>query len=341
MPASHLRSDSPGFRSAFTLVELLVVISIIGILMGLLLPAVQSARESARRMQCSNNLKNLGLAMHTFHTSNKAYPSGGWGYKWAPHPDRAGLSQPGSWVYSMLPFIEQENLHMLGSGVGANNETDAKLLEGNRARIETPLPVLYCPTRRRAINYPVGVNISYVKQPILSASLTNSGRNDYAVNGGEILVGFGGGPDKLAQGDNGTYAFPSTSASTGIVYTRSRFSSASISDGTSNTLLIAEKFLNPDQATTGTSYGDDQGPYVSDDRDTIRFAADSNSNYLAPRQDRKGLDYTFHFGSAHSHGFQAAMCDGSVRSIMFSVDETTFRRLCNRKDRQVIDTSKL
>ena len=330
-------------KTAFTLVELLVVITIIGILISLLLPAVQSAREAARRMQCSNNLKQLGLAMHNFHQAFNSFPSAGWGYRWAPHPDRGiDKKQPGGWMYSLLPYLEQDALFRLGSGVGADNESNSTLLDANQQRMQTPISILYCPTRRPATNYPIGCTVSYVLKPILCSSLTVSARTDYAANGGEIELIFGPGPDNLAGGENGTYTFPSTSGSTGIVFVHNQFSLSNVRDGSSNTYLINEKSVDPDQYATGTSNGDDQGPFLSDDRDSVRFGAltATSDGYLAPLPDRAGFDNNFSFGSAHASGFNAALCDGSVRSISYSIDETTHRRLCNRQDGQPIDETK-
>ena len=110
----YFRRRHPMLETGFTLVELLVVITIIGILIALLLPAVQAAREAARRLQCSNNLKQLGLGVLEHEESQGVFPSGGFGSKWVGDSDRGlGVRQPGSWMFSILPFIELDNLFQI------------------------------------------------------------------------------------------------------------------------------------------------------------------------------------------------------------------------------------
>src|SRR5690349_8961717 len=106
----------PPPRRGFTLIELLVVIAIIAVLIGLLLPAVQKVREAAARTKCANNLKQLGLGMHNYHDVYNGFPSAGWGWFWVGDPIRSGRGQPGGWVYSILPFVEQGPLYDLGGG---------------------------------------------------------------------------------------------------------------------------------------------------------------------------------------------------------------------------------
>ena len=134
-------------RRGFTLVELLVVIAIIGVLVGLLLPAVQSAREAARRSQCQNNLKQIGLATLNYESAQKAFPSSGWGWHWMGDPDQgAGKNQPGGWIYSLLPYIEQAGIKSVGKGLAA---ADKKIALTTLS--ETPITVMNCPSRRQSI----------------------------------------------------------------------------------------------------------------------------------------------------------------------------------------------
>jgi prepilin-type N-terminal cleavage/methylation domain-containing protein len=321
-------------RGGFTLIELLVVIAIIAVLIGLLLPAVQKVREAAATVQCRNHLRQLSLALLHHHETLKRFPSAGWGYAWAPHPDRgSGDSQPGGWGYAILPYLEQDNLYRLGAGT-----TGPALEAANVQRLMTPLPLWNCPSRRPAKLYPMGVDIAFVRKPILSGTLPESARTDYAINGGEVFLSIGYGPATLAQGDNGQYAFPDWHPSTGIAHTRSRIRVVDIKDGTSNTYLVGEKYVSQQSADLGTSYGDDQGPYCSDERDSMRWAALGTAN-LPPLRDQIGPDsnaQTFSFGSAHVGGFQMALADGSVRMFEYTITPQLHRRLSNRRDGQVV-----
>ena len=114
-------------KLGFTLVELLVVISIIGLLISLLLPAVQAAREAARQTQCKNNIKQLALGCLNHETINGRYPTGGWNWRWTGDADRGtDCMQPGGWIYNVLPFIEQQSLHDMGAGLGVWNSPEKK-----------------------------------------------------------------------------------------------------------------------------------------------------------------------------------------------------------------------
>ena len=202
-----------------------MVITIIGILIALLLPAVQSARESARRMQCTNNLKQIGLACMQHEQTNHFFPSGGWGYYWIGDPDQGfGKKQPGSWSYSLLPFLEQLALSTRSRGDCRKKPWKNVLV------VSSPLSVYICPTRRQPIAYPnpwTGSNfVAYNCNPSPTTA-----RGDYACNFGDTGVSNAAGPGSITDGNSRTYAWPDMSKTTGVIFMRSEIKLADISDG--------------------------------------------------------------------------------------------------------------
>ncbi|NQT35918.1 MAG: DUF1559 domain-containing protein [Planctomycetes bacterium] len=314
-------------RNAFTLVELLVVIAIIGILIGLILPAVQSVREAARRTQCKNNLHQIGLASLNHKEAHGHLPTGGWGGQWVGDPDRGfDERQPGGWAFNALPFIESNPLYFLGVG-----RSDSEKRTQLRIMVETPLAIYICPSRRRAVAYPNKKSYFNCEKPDVV------GRTDYAASMGSSRYTGGGSYSSLAEGDSHSPQEWNSRWGThynGISYRRSMVTTADIKDGAAHTYMVGERYLNPDQYVTGNDSADDQNLYVGHDRDTLR------ETRAPPAQDRAGWGAQHIFGSAHSHGWNVTLCDGSVRSISFSIDAETHSRLGNRMDMLPIDASK-
>ena len=160
--------------TGFTLIEVLVVISIIGVLVALLLPAVEMARESARRTSCSNNLRQVGVASRLHLDSQQIFPTGGWGADWIGDPDAGyGPKQPGGWIYNILVYIEEGNLRELGKGQPAEaKHTSAVEL------LKTPIAVFNCPSRRLPRAYP------YMGPEQLENAIPpeKAAKSDYAIN---------------------------------------------------------------------------------------------------------------------------------------------------------------
>jgi prepilin-type N-terminal cleavage/methylation domain-containing protein len=335
----------------FSLVELLVVIAIIGVLVALLLPAVQAAREAARRAHCTNNLKQIGLAAQNFHDAHKVFPSAGWGYLWVGDPDLGySVKQPGGWAYSLLPFMEYGNVHEMGTDNNPGFITYAQWAGALKAT-QTPIPQLICPSRRDVQCYPrvqfmaPGDNQAYNAGGDTSSKLN---RSDYAGNAGDFYVNWATGPSTLNNGFSNVGFHPDSPKSTGVLYQRSSIPMKQVTDGTSKTMLVGEKYLNPDNYETGTDISDDQAAFAGDDFDACRwshllYSNDGNPNNdqpLVPQADTGGVGPLLSFGSAHPGAFQAVLCDGSVQSIAYEIDMQTLRNLCNRQDGQLVDLSK-
>jgi prepilin-type N-terminal cleavage/methylation domain-containing protein len=283
-------------RKGFSLIELLVVIAIIAALIGLLLPAVQKARESASRLACQNNLKQLALAFHHHHDLLRMFPTGGW-YPYTP-PNYVngkpvmGNGQQAGWGFQILPYVEEENLWRGGS---ATTAADRAVLA-----ISTPNKLFFCPTRRepQTVTYPD----NYVP-PLTGGDITHA-LCDYAASNKE---------------------------DTGVVRQFSGVRITDITDGTSNTLMLGEKRLN--LAFLGQAQADDnQGYTVGFNSDTIRKTHRQPApDYRALAGDGDGL-----FGSSHPRTFNAALADGSVRSISYNISRQIFRYLGEIADGHVI-----
>ena len=320
-------------RRGFTLIELLVVIAIIGILIALLLPAVQKVREAANRTHCANNLKQISMAILNHQTTYRRFPPDGWGWMWLGDPDRAdGPNQPGGWIYNTLPFLEQSQLHQLGAGITDQTRRQQAAIE----MVNTPLPLFYCPSRRISRAYPDvsahmwgGTTWQY-HTSVFSVHLTSGARSDYAACSGDgqddqVFPG----PANHAQGDDENWWNAHSPAYTGVIFQRSLIRLADVGNGASNTYLAGEKYLDPDHYDNGRDSGDNENIYVGMDNDTTR------STSRPPRQDQRGFDPNntigpVIFGSAHFGGFNMAYCDGSVRWIAYDVNPTIHRKAGRR-----------
>jgi prepilin-type N-terminal cleavage/methylation domain-containing protein len=203
---------------AFTLVELLVVIAIIGVLVALLLPAVQAAREAARRLQCSNHLKQIGLAMHNYHDAMRTFPSG------------TIVSNTLSWRVFILPQMEQQTLYerfSFDSGLwngGTNNEGPNKLIHALNK-----IPGYLCPSAEREM---AGNGSSRLSNPTRETYVSHY----YGVAGPVGTNPVTGNPYSHAATPGGHGGF----AEGGILYRNSSVSVGAVRDGTSKTLLVGE-----------------------------------------------------------------------------------------------------
>lgn len=322
-------------KSGFTLVELLVVIAIIGMLVALLLPAVQQARESARVMQCSNALKNMSLAVLNYEAALKAFPSNGWNWYWVGDPDRSGPTQTGSWAYSILPYIEQDALYQLGADSQPDVITSTQK-SGAKTREGTPLSVFICPSRRACMTYPLGkhapVNADTMTASTSPSSASQVVKSDYAANSGAL--GF-----QVSHTPSSTSGFPNASFTNidklcdGITHARSAVGRRKISDGASNTYLIGEKYINPDAYSTGQDGGDNQSFYAGHDCDSVRWTyGPSTPSQYAVRRDRSGVNYSYAYGASHAGTFGMSLCDGSAHRMSYKVDAIIHRNLGSRND---------
>jgi type II secretory pathway pseudopilin PulG len=319
----------------------LVVIAIIGILVALLLPAIQASRESARRVQCQNHLKQISTAFLNHESAQGFLPTSGWGYKWVGDPDAGyGGEQPGGWAYNILAYLEQGDLRATGisqatllpynslTGGGDVSELPTTL-------VTTPLAVFNCPSKRPLQGYPLDTVPSRMTLANNSPACTHTlgclvARGDYRVNSGSVHQGDEQGPPLFTSPGAFKGAYKSQGQN-GISYQRSTVRIARITDGTSKTALVGEKYLNPDRYFDGAYTADDQCVFSGHDNDNNGYTA-NGSAVNRPQQDRPGLNLPFHFGGPHVTGLNMALCDGSVQLIAYDVDDTVWVKYGGRND---------
>ena len=310
-------------RSAFTLVELLVVIAIIGTLVALLLPAVQSAREAARRNSCVNNLKQQMMSTQLHHDTKNRYMMG----------RETSWQQGVSWAFHILPFIEMKNV--FDSFVPELPVFD----EANSLAMRTPVEIFYCPSRRSPA---ADRDFDNNDQPSLVQDAAAGG--DYAANAGHHY--------RFGTEESDWTDTPDMGAVAGPIFTRSKISARQVLDGLSQTFAIGERHIPWEVDAKPGLEDHDKG-------DNAFFAADNPDTILAGTKVVQGQDpskvdgydsglaqnsYDLRitvFGSEHSQVVNFAFLDGHVSPIAKSIDQETLELLSTIADGRVIDSSEL
>lgn len=292
------------FRSGFTLIELLVVIAIIAILIALLLPAVQQAREAARRTQCKNHLKQLCLSLHTYHDVFNRLPPG-WlddpalNLPAAPHPSRYG------WPVHILPMIEQSNLYALLNP--QNDMLNALQVPEKLAAMQQPLTVFRCP--------------SDIGPPLNDIRVMNDNGTDYEVATSNYVGSYHSG----GIGNDTSVSPPLARPGNGLFWWNSGPSFRDIADGLSNTIAISERAYDLGggiQCAAGVIFGTrGTAPANTNRFHSVVFSGKGMINSLDTSNSTTNNSCLMGISSKHEGGVQIALADGSVRFLNENIDQ--------------------
>ena len=325
-------------QRGFTLIELLVVIAIIAILIALLLPAVQQAREAARRTQCKNNLKQFGLAFHNYHDVANVFPYASTFSDGPVGADRGEghlrSSGKSCWFRLLLPFLEQSGLHnALDSNFGANHEAS-----GNRSLIASRFfPVASCPSNPlggtgRTVTGAFFNDLSVAAQggmyrPSGGPCRNDAGNKDCQQNPDSAVSGGYNFCSKNFGDTEGGWRRPhrNTSATRGM-FARgvSRTRIRDVSDGTSNTIMLGEAKAHYNQF----------GSIWAQNVPASMFHLRINSTFLNALENSSTVSWASAsgYGSHHTGGAQFLLADGSVRFLSEAMDYRTYCNLGDRMD---------
>jgi hypothetical protein len=334
--------------------------AIIGVLVALCLPAVQAAREAARRTECKNNIKQLALGTLNHHDAQGHFPTGGWGWYWVGDPDRGyGKEQPGGWIYNVLTYCEHGALHDLASDGKPDEMTRAQRVAA-AAVVESPLLIVNCPSRRSTKIYPLtaneGKNVGFFN----SITPDAAGRSDYAINAGHVYCEWpnrelGQGPNSYTDANvwtaNRTWGSDQSRflrtptvgiTMTGVSFERSMVTMRQITDGISKTYLVGERYVPQADYETGLNMGDNETWCTGFNNDNYRKTGRYDGGEILeltaiPDTKSDAADSNGRFGSAHPDGWNASFCDGSVRTISYEIDWRVHRDLGNRMDGNAVD----